>query len=91
MDGDGQDDLAVYYPQNGTWYVQLSSQSTLYQVAWGWSAVTPVQGDYDGDGETDIAVYHQAKGNWYILESATSEFVFQNWGWSATPAVAAYK
>lgn len=78
FDGDGQDDLAVYRPSNGTWYVQQSSTNTLSAVQWGVAADQPVAADYDGDLKTDVAVYRN--GTWFVLRSSDNQFISVSWG-----------
>ena len=84
-DGDGIADIAVYWPQGGTWYVRRSSGGSD-TINWGWSAAAPVSGDYDGDGLTDIAVYWPQGGTWYIRNSVGGSTNI-NWGWSAAQPV----
>jgi len=72
-DGDRTTDLAVYYPDEGMWYILQSSDGRLKggaPISWGWNMALPVQGDYDGDLITDAAVYDPEEGNWYVLQSS---------------------
>ena len=72
-DGDGHDDLAVYRPDYGSWYVLESSQEfdpAYAQISqFGKLGDVPVPADYDGDGKADIAVYRTPEARWYIWES----------------------
>lgn len=68
FDGDWISDLAVFRPVGGQWSI-LNSEGEIWNLSFGWSAVTPVPADYDGDGQADLAVYHPASGNWYIRPS----------------------
>jgi len=66
-DGDGIDDVAVYRPSDGTWYIRRFSggyTATQFGVA----SDIPVPGDYDGDGRADVAVYRD--GVWYLNQSS---------------------
>jgi hypothetical protein len=71
-DGDGLDDLAVFRPSDGTWYIANSAGGTRI-VRWGTSGDVPVPGDYDGDGRVDIAIYRS--GVWYILGSTSGVLI----------------
>ena len=42
FDGDGKDDLTVFRPASGTWYVRLSSTSSMLAVPFGMSGDVPV-------------------------------------------------
>ncbi len=68
FDGDGRDDLAVYRPSVGTWFVQRSQAGFLGQT-FGASEdiITPADGD--GDGKTDLAVFRPSAGTWYLQRS----------------------
>lgn len=89
FDGDGRDDLAVYYAELGRWYAQSSINRSLLQIDWGWSEGRPVPGDYDGDKITDAAVYHRAAGDWYIRESSTGRLRREHFGSAGQRPVAA--
>jgi (2Fe-2S) ferredoxin len=68
-DGDGREDIAVYYP-NGTWYIS-QSKNGFRTISFGWNGANPVPADYDGDKKTDIAVYYP-NGTWYITKSSNN-------------------
>jgi len=86
-DGDGQADVAVFNPRDGAWYIKYSSDASLHQYFWGWSATWPVPGDYDGDGLTDLAVYCPENGTWYIWQTKTASMRQQVWGWNGANPV----
>jgi hypothetical protein len=71
-DGDGKDDLAVYRPSNGTWYI-IGSATGNRVVNFGISTDIPVPADYDGDARADIAVYRD--GVWYINRSSSGVLI----------------
>lgn len=93
-DGNGYDDLCVYYADSGTWTIWFNSNGTLTgqrTLNFGWSGARAVPADYDGDGKTDIAVYAGVSGTWSISSSKTGKTTTQNWGWSeAVPVPADY-
>lgn len=61
--GDGQSDIAVYRPSNGTFYI-----SGRDSVKLGQEGDIPVPADYDGDGFADLAVF---RVNTYIFADGT--------------------
>ncbi|WP_375765745.1 FG-GAP-like repeat-containing protein [Archangium gephyra] len=78
-DGDGRDDIALFYKYDPNWgrvHVLLSTGSSFqYQGDLGWwdsgggysaDAFTGrmVSGDYDGDGRDDIALFYKYDPNW---------------------------
>ncbi|MDD2238057.1 MAG: VCBS repeat-containing protein [Kiritimatiellae bacterium] len=93
-DGNGYDDLCVYYAASGTWTIWYNNNGTLTGQAttsFGWSGARAVPADYDGDGKTDLAVYAPSSGTWTINSSKTKKTYSVNWGWSeAMPVPADY-
>jgi hypothetical protein len=84
FDGDGQTDLGVYRPSDGTWWVLTSTTgfSSNLNRQWGLSGDMPVPADYDGDGRTDIAIYRPGDGTWWVLTSGSgfSSHLHYQWG-----------
>lgn len=72
-DSDGQADIAVYRPSDGTWHMLFSSRAFALHmpghVQWGMAGDIPVVQDFDGDGITDLTVYRPSTGTWYIWHS----------------------
>ena len=53
--GDGRDQIAVWRPVDGNWYI-LNHNQTAEVVQWGLPGDIPVPGDFNGDGKTDPAI-----------------------------------
>jgi hypothetical protein len=62
FNGDGLDDVAVFRPATGTWYIRNQGTYVLGQTG-----DFPILADYNGDGKTEIAVFRPSTGAWYIL------------------------
>lgn len=74
-DGDGRDDLAVYRPDDGSWWI-VHADGSVRVEHWGARGNIPVPGDYNGDGSADIAVWTPELGLWSVLypDGTTSAF-----------------
>jgi FG-GAP-like repeat len=73
-DGDGQADISVFRPSNGTWYRTNSSDNAFDAQSFGLSEDQITPADFDGDGKTDVAVFRQSNSSWYRLNSADNTF-----------------
>lgn len=90
-DGDGETDVAVFRPSNGTWYLAGSDDADVRTIQWGVNGDLPVQADYDNDGSVDLAVFRPSNGTWYIRESGRGTIRYERWGLSGDiPAAADY-
>lgn len=74
--GAATEDIAVFRPSNGTWYVKNGAGYTA--EALGAPGDIPVSGDFDGDGNTDYAVYRG--GTWLISRSADAGLTTKQFG-----------
>jgi hypothetical protein len=69
FDGDGNNDLAVFRKQNGTWHT-LNSQGAAGYV-FGNPNDAAISADFDGDGKADRAIFRSVNGDgiWEISRS----------------------
>jgi hypothetical protein len=72
FDNDNRDDLSVFRPSEGKWYIKRSSDQSFVETSFGAIGDKIVPADYDGDGITDFAVWRPSNATWYILKSSGS-------------------
>lgn len=65
IDGDSQNEYAVWRRATGTWYVSRSTDDTLLSRQWGLPGDLPLAGDFDGDGRQELTVWRPSNGTWY--------------------------
>jgi len=73
FDNDDKSDISVFRPENGTWYLNQSTEG-FRAVQFGVETDVIVPADYDGDNRTDIAVFRPLDTNWYMLRSSDNTF-----------------
>lgn len=78
FNGGDCDDIAVFRPTAGAWYIQ--NDNSFDTVTLGGVGDKPVSGDYDGDGNTDAAVF--GAGVWTIRRSSDGGLTTRQWGLS---------
>lgn len=85
-DGDGTDDIALFDPPSGTYWVDLSDGGTLVVQKNECRNGFAVPADYDGDGIDDPAVYSGGL-HWWIYKSTTETWVNKQLGGTKTDPV----
>jgi len=74
FDGDGKTDLGIFRPDLAEWWINRSSNQTVFAAQFGAATDRLAPGDYTGDGKADIAVWRPSTGEWFILRSEDSSF-----------------
>jgi hypothetical protein len=82
FDGDGVNDIAVFRPSDGNWYIQNSNGFSAQ--TFGGANDKLVSGDFDGDGRSDTAVYRSVNGAglWDIKRSSDGGSTTEQFGLS---------
>jgi hypothetical protein len=78
--GDGLDELAVFRPSDGNWYIYNRVADSYQIVHWGMPGDTPIAKDFDGDSRSDLAVFRPSDGTWYILNSLDNSILIRQFG-----------
>ena len=75
FDGDDKTDISVFRASNYEWWINRSSDSTVWAGTFGAGTEPglPVPADFTGDGRTDVAV-RRSDGTWFVLRSENSTF-----------------
>lgn len=82
FDGDPRDEIAVFRPSEGNWYIFDDDDKTYRIVHWGMNGDIPMARDFDGDARADLAVYRPSNGTWYILSSIFNQIIIRQFGLS---------
>jgi len=79
---DGLDEIAVYRPAAGKWFI-LHSNGGHDIITWGLNGDIPLSGDMNGDGRGELVLWRPATGDWFILFDGSwpnATFNVFNWG-----------
>jgi hypothetical protein len=78
LNGDGTDELIVYRPSEGRWYVRRVDGTRYYpagsEPVWGVGTDVPLVADLDGNGADELIVWRPGNGRWYALRADKTRF-----------------
>jgi hypothetical protein len=80
FDNDGIDELVIFRPSDGNWYIYNYARNDFQITHWGSDGDVPMARDFDGDGKADIAVYRPSNNSWYIYGSLEHNVIIRNFG-----------
>jgi hypothetical protein len=67
--GLGRDQIAVFRPSNGTWYIRATRfGGHLTTLAFGQVGDLPVPADWDGDGDIEPGIFRPSTGVWSAVQ-----------------------
>jgi hypothetical protein len=75
----GCDDVGIFRPSNGQWWIQRSTEGRLV-TTFGTSTDKMVPGDYTGDRKADVAFYRPSTGEWFVLRSENLQYYSFSFG-----------
>jgi putative transposon-encoded protein len=84
---DNRDDLVLFRPSEGKWYMQAVGAAANRSDVFGLSTDVLVPGDYDGDGYTDEAIFRPSEGNWYVRPTGGGNDIVMLFGVSSDQVV----
>lgn len=91
FNGDEVEDVAVYDPDKGQWYISSikGGSPIAWRLQWGFKGAIPLVGDFNKDGKDDIAVYDPNTSKWYARSLGGTVFAWERrWGFKeAVPVV----
>jgi len=90
VDGDRRADAVICFPEQGIWFVSLSTGSSFstenikYENSWikghGIGSNAQFVADVTGDGKADSLVFFGQNGQWYVAQSTGRSFAaFRRW------------
>ncbi len=82
FNNDGIDELMVFRPTEGNWYIYDYTVNDYQILHWGLNGDIPIAKDFDGDGIADLTVYRPSEGIWYIRSSLHNSMIARRFGLS---------
>ena len=80
FNNDGIDELIVFRPTEGNWYIFNTALNNYQIIRWGVNGDIPIAKDFDGDGKVDLTVYRPSTGTWYIRRSLDNSVLIRRFG-----------
>ena len=80
FNADGRDEIVVFRPSEGNWYIYDDVNKTFEGIHWGMAGDIPMARDFDGDARADLAVFRPSNGTWYIRSSMFNTMIIRAFG-----------
>jgi hypothetical protein len=74
FDGDSKSDIGIFRPGPAEWWIQRSSNGSVFAAQFGATTDVMAPVDFTGDGKTDVAFFRPSTGFWYVLRSEDQSF-----------------